>query len=346
MEYNKQAFWIIYVFFLITLILSFWFVILNKQAYFEKSLEGAFIQDILSKNILTQATLSINYLKENNKNNGLYIPFLSCPEEVKIFSWSELTQTGKTTFDNNNCTWTFNWENLILYYTWNYTTFWSGELGWNGFELSWENILTGTFSPLDVSFEKPTIFQDDFIKARTEINGIIIKNTWFQNIFWNNTQINNFISSNTNNSLPFLSLWNTSSWVLYLDITDSFSGKIITFDKVIFDMHNKLVQTDEINFSHSWWIIGYLQDDLSFSGSLWNPKVFDFESNNYAIFLSYNTWILDNIRYNLRVFSYDGVTVYINPIKDDTDNIEFLGNTILIHNWQYFYKIYKVTDYK
>lgn len=345
MKQTKKGFSLIYVFFLITITLFFWIVILNKQSYFEKNLEFTQIQDILSKNISTQADISINYNLENNQNNWLYIPVLSCPEEVSFFSWSTLLSTWTTIFEDNFCSWTLNNELLNIFYTWSYTNFWSWILSGSWFELVWTNTLTWNLNPYYVSFEKSTLYDDRYIKVRIEKSWIILKNTWWQNIFWNNTQINDFILSNTNNKEPFLKLWNTSSWVLYFDISDSFSWKIIEFDKNMFDTHKKLLKIDEINFENNWWIIWYLQNDFSFSWSIWTPKYFDFQNKDYAIFLSYNTWSLENIRYTLKVFNQTWTWIYINPIKDDIENQEYLWNNIFLKDWIYYSQIQKIINY-
>jgi hypothetical protein len=62
--------------------------------------------------------------------------------------------------------------------------------------------------------------------------------------------------------------------------------------------------------------------------------------------LSYSTWAYDSIRYNIKVFSDSQSWVYINPIKDDTNLIEYLWNNILINNWHFYYKIYKISKDK
>lgn len=346
MKNFKKWFSIIYVFFLITLISFFWIVVLNKQLYFQKSLEFFQIEEKLLKNILTNWKISIDLNIENNLSWSLYIPILSCPEEVKYFSWEILLYTWKTIFENNFCSWSLNWENLKLYYTWDYNNFWSWILWLTWFELNWDDILTWGLAPNYISFEKPNNFDDRFIKSRTEIIWNIVKWTWWKNIFWNNTQINDFISTNTNNKEPFLRLWNTWTWILFFDISWSFSWKIIEFDKNLFDNNNKLLKINEFDFLSSTWVKWYLENNWNFSESISNPKKFDFINKDYAIFLSYNDWGLESINYTLKIFSETWTWVYINPIKDDSDKIEYLWNNILIYNKDYYNKIYKIQHYK
>jgi hypothetical protein len=45
----------------------------------------------------------------------------------------------------------------------------------------------------------PNSYQDDDTDARKTIYGYIVPNTGFQNIFWNNTKIQQYIAKNTNN---------------------------------------------------------------------------------------------------------------------------------------------------
>lgn len=344
MKNTKKAFWILYVFFLIAFILSFWLIILNKQSYFEKNIQFMQINDMLDKNISSQANISLSRLKEGNKNNWLFIPILSCPQEIHLFSGSELVASGNTIFQDNYCSGALNQENLLLFYTGSYDQFSSGTLWGTWFELLWENTLTGDISPYSLVFEKPNYFDTRFIDARLEHIWILLKNNGWQNIFWNHKSMQTYINDNTNNILPFELLWNTQSWVLYLDVSDSFSGKIITFDRELFETQKKLLKTDEIEFSRSWGVVWYLQEDLSFSTNRATAKIFDFKNNDYGVFLSYHTWSLDNIRYTLKVFTQDGTWVYINPIKDDTSQIEYLWNHIFFYQGVFYNKLSKIFD--
>ena len=345
MQKNQKWFAMLYVFYIVIFASILWVIVLAKQLYFEKNFEYTSLKENLYKNISLNFDTSIKNHIENNSNSWLYIPIISCPNNVGYLSWTNLLYTWQTSFENNTCSWVLNSQNLVLYYTWNYTNFASWILWSTWFSLTWTNTLTWNLGSYTISFDKPTIFDDRFIKARTQISWILLKNAWWRNIFWNNTKINNFISSNTNNKEPFLNLWHTSSGIVYLNVNWAFSWKIVEFDKNIFDNQNKLVKINEINFSSSWWVIWYLQNDLSFSWAVWNPKIFNFILKDYAIFLSYNTWSLNNIKYTLEIFSNTWTWVYINPIKDNSRFIEYLWNYILINNWQYYNKIYKLTNY-
>lgn len=345
MNKTKKAFWIIYVFFLITLILSFWVIILNKQSFFEKSIDFMQKQDILAQEILSQAKISFNENIKNNENSWNYKPFITCPQDVKMSSWSEIISTGNTIYENNMCSWSLQGETINIFFSWSFDTFSSGTLWWTGFQLSWATILEGTFSWMTLSFEKPNLFDDRFIKAKTQREGNIVKWEWYKNIFWSNIKVANFIDKNQNNTWPFPKLSQLEKAVLYFDVNDSFSGKIIQFDKNIFTTQNKLVKTQEYNFFSQSGTTWYLQENLTLSGNIWTPKIFDFDKNDYAVFLAYSTWILNNIRYTFKVLTENATGTYINPIRDDREIHEYLWNNIFIKDNQYYYKIQPIHNY-
>lgn len=347
MQTNKKAFFLVYVLILVAMVLSLWVIVLNKQSYFDKNMQYTKINDILSKNIISKSNTSITNFLKDNSNNWLFIPILSCPEEVSYLSWSELLWTGKTFFENNFCSWTINSKVLNVFYSWSYDTFSTWSLWWTWFNLTWTNTLTWNLGEwYSVSFLKPIVFDERFVKEKLQISWYILKNNLYQNIFWNNSKINDFIDSDTLNILPFEKLSNTQSWVIYLEINDAFSWKIIEFDKNMFDLQNKLVKKDEIDFFSNSWINWYLQGDLSFNSSLWIPKVFDFKNKNYSIFLSSNTWSLSNIKYTFKVYTDTQTGVYINPVKNTLDKIEYLWNNVLKQDLKYYYKLQNIINYK
>lgn len=346
---NKSKwFSLIYVLILIFISVSFWMIVLNKQNFFEKNLEYDNILNTLSKNIVSQVDIYKNILN-NNINKSYLKEIKSCPNEVKYFSWNTLLWTWKTNFvENNNffyCSWILNWNTLNLFYlSWSFSS-WTLNSTWfnliNNLDIfSWSLLPNNSIS---FSWD---IIDTRYIDHRILKNWIIFRNTWYQNIFWINDKLREIINKNKNNTWSFVNIWNVNSWALFFDTNDSFSWKIIEFNKNIFGLDNKLVKKWEINFSSSWQTIGYLQDNLSFSSNFWTPKYFDFKNNDYAVFLSYNTWSLDQIKYTLKIFSNSNSWVIINWVDDDSNLIEYLGNGVIINNWQYYNKIYKLTDYK
>lgn len=340
---KNKAFWIVYVFFLITIMLSFWVVILNKQLYFEKNLEFNQLQEKLYKNILNKASYLIYLHKNNNLNQDIYKPVLSCPEEVWYYSWSTLISTGKTIFKEYYCSWIL-WEEIInLFYTWAYTDFWSWKLWINDFTLYWINTLTwDLIDGKKVSFLKTWIFDDRFIKSRLENNWIYQKENGWENIFWLNTQTKSFIEKNTNNIWDYLNVWQVSSWAIFFDFDNPFKLKIIEFDKNLFNLNNKLVKNQEFYIESNSWISWYLQKDFIFSSDFLNSMFFDFKNKDYAIFIFSDF----DLNYKIKIFDENQKWTYIVPIKDDTEKIEYLWNNIIINNWQFYNKIYKLTDYK
>lgn len=345
---NKKWFTLIYIFLVLTLASILWILIVNKQSFFEKENENNFFSDILSKNILFNWDIYINNHLQANSSGWLYLPILSCPNNINYYSWISLIDTTNTSFVNNVCSWILNWQSLNISYSWNYTTFWTWIIWNSGFTLIWTNILTWTLtSPYSLSFQKPIIINDKFIKQRTNISWIISKNSWYNFIFWNNKEIRDFIDSNTNNTWWILKLSNISTWYLYLDISDWFSWKILELNRNIYETQKRILKLSEYTFSNTWWIIGYLQNNNSINSVItWNEKIFDFKNKDYILFLSYSSWSFNNIRYNVKVFNNDLSWVYINPIKDDTEKVEYLWNYLIYKDLNYYYKIYKLTDYK
>lgn len=338
---------IVFVILLITIALSFGAVVVNKQNYLNKSLEIQNIENILSQNIISDSTSYINNFLNANKKTQFYKPILWCPLEVKYLSWVQLLWSWNTNFDKNskNCTWSVDWNNLILNYSWSYLEFSTWSLNWTWFALTktstWYNWV---FESKTISFDTPKI-NTDYILQKIEKSWIILKNTWYQNIFWLNDKINDFIDKDPDNIEPFKKLWNTSSWMLYFDISWSFSWKIIEFDKNIFNSSSKLVKKGELDFYSNSWAIWYLQNDKTVKTTTWSALKLDFKTKDYAIFLSYNSWTLDNIRYKFSIYDNDKL-VYINPIKNLNDKIDYLANIIII-DWQKFYhKLKNITKNK
>ncbi|MBW7954849.1 hypothetical protein H3C61_03475 [Candidatus Gracilibacteria bacterium] len=345
---KSKGFSLIYVLILIFISVSFGMIVLNKQNFFEKNLEYDNILNTLSKNIVSQVDIYKNILN-NNINKSYLKEIKSCPNEVKYFSGNTLLGTGKTNFvENNNffyCSGILNGNTLNLFYL--SGSFSSGTLNSTGFNLINNlDIFSGSLLPNNSISFSGDIIDTRYIDHRILKNGIIFRNTGYQNIFWINDKLREIINKNKNNTGSFVNIGNVNSGALFFDTNDSFSGKIIEFNKNIFGLDNKLVKKGEINFSSSGQTIGYLQDNLSFSSNFGTPKYFDFKNNDYAVFLSYNTGSLDQIKYTLKIFSNSNSGVIINGVDDDSNLIEYLGNGVIINNGQYYNKIYKLTDYK
>lgn len=342
MKQSPKGFSIIYVFVIITLIALFAWVLINKQSYFEKNIEFSYIKGLLGKYMYSQASLTFWYNATENQTGGLFQPFLSCPENIEYYSWWILLSTGTTTYQDKMCSGILNGADLQLFYTGSYMMFASGALWWTWFQLSWNSTLTwSTWSWNMISFEKPIQIDDRYIQSKTQMRWVILQNTWWNHIFWSNSDITQFIASNTHNTWSVKMLGQTGSGILYFDINDTFSWKIVQFDKNIFNTQKKLVSNQEFLFSNIWWAIGYLQNDGTFTGNTLNAKKFDFIQNDYAIFLSYSSWTLWNIRYVLKVMDADGTPVYINPLKDDIDVWQYFWNSI-VSVWEKYYNLLQI----
>ncbi len=338
---------IFFVILLITLTLSLWVLVINKQNYFEKSTQIKNIENILSQNIIFDSSNYINTFLSVNKKTEFYKPILWCPLDIKYFSWSELIWSWNTSLDETNktCTWSIDLKDLVLNYSLSYLDFltWSLDLTWFTLNKTW-TWYDWSIWDKTITFENPKI-NTNYISQKIQKSWIILKNTWYQNIFWSNDKINYFIDEDLANIEPLKKLWNTSSWTLYFDINWSFSWKIIEFDKNIFNNSNKLVKISENYFFSNSWAIWYLQDDKSINSNTWTALKLDFTNKDYAIFLSYNSWVLDNIRYSLNIYNDDNL-VYINPIKYLNEKIDYLANIIIINKNNFYYKLKNITKNK
>jgi hypothetical protein len=75
--------------------------------------------------------------------------------------------------------------------------------------------------------------------------------------------------------------------------------------------------------------IGYLQNDLSYSGTRANgdnAKAFDFKNRDYAVFLSYSGATVTGsgdtfLKYRISSENQYGSGVYIQPIRDDGSSV-------------------------
>lgn len=347
---NKNQFWfsVVFLFFLITLVLSFWVIVLNKQLFFEKKIESSKIQDILLKNIITQWNISLNYNTQNNANGGNYKPFLSCPWVVDYYSWNTIISSGSTSYSSGNCEGILNSLPLKLYFNNSKTAFLNWELDNQWFTLTGGTYLSGELSSTTaINFAKPTLFDTRFIKARIELNGILFRNSWYQNVFWDNKDSRKVINQNTNNTWSFSKITEVGSGFIYLDMNAAANGKIVEFNRNMYNNDGKLLKIYEFEFSSPWGAIGYIQNDGSILPSTANAKTFDFINKDYAVFLSYESGALDNMRYKLQVYdTQTGKFSYINPIKDDSWELEYMWTNILMDNWEFYSKVYKITDYK
>lgn len=182
------------------------------------------------------------------------------------------------------------------------------------------------------------------------LSWIVSKNTGYYNIFWTPQDLKSFIDTNTNiGYTDYARLSNTSSWMLFFDINADFKLKIVEFDNAIYNQSKHLSKINEINITNNTsWVHWYLQENgVNFSLMNSNPMYFDFKNKNYWFFLEYNTWSLSYLNYSIKAYDISWSWVYINPIKDDTENqIYYLWNHVIMYNWKYISLIKKLNTYK
>ena len=180
----------------------------------------------------------------------------------------------------------------------------------------------------------PDNFEDDDVLARKLIYSYINPNSWFVNIFWSNSKLAEYVNNNSNNNDNInTKIWSTWTWYLYLDLDWDFSLKLVKFNKVYYDTTTELIPLETLQTNNIWASIGYIKNN-SWTLSLGDVKdgseyVFDFISNDYAIFVS-NTWtwtLFSKLIWEADSWSW----IYLNPIDDSGDNlIRFLWNDIII----------------
>lgn len=200
----------------------------------------------------------------------------------------------------------------------------------------------------------PDNYVDNDNLARLNMYWYVKKRAWFYNIFWNNSETNDYISQNTNNSGSYnVNIWDTSSWKLYLDVDNTFNLKIIEFDSWAYTKTKELRKINEWNWNTPFWWNGYITESwgsliLDQTGS--NAKIFDFKNKNYALFLEYS-WAINSdatvIKYNLNWKNENGSWIYLNPLNDSyPDSISYLWSDIIIDNTKYISDIQEISKAK
>ena len=194
-------------------------------------------------------------------------------------------------------------------------------------------------------YKKADISSKDFVLDSTwtylKIKWYIKSNTDFNNIFWSNTKITNFINTSSYNQIN--KIWNIWSWKIYLDIDNSATLKFVEFDKSIYNSSSTLKYLSGFSFSipsGSW----YLTKNWIVSSWALADK-YDFSSKDYAIFLSYNSSHpeLDYLTYSIKIYDEYWSWIYINPIKLDSGLTKYLWYDIILSKWNYISKTMKLT---
>ncbi len=185
-----------------------------------------------------------------------------------------------------------------------------------------------------------TGYIDDDADARIYKVGFIQPNDTWENIFWNNSKIEEYIASNTNNDSASAHKLGTGSGHLYLDIEWDYDLRIVRFNKSDFLTTWELIplssRYDWSATTGSW----YLQNNWSYSPIInVTTRTFHFDAIDHAFFLK-NTWS-SILKYTISFENADGKKIISLPLKDDEwVTLSYLYNKIIINNdGRYMYKL-------
>ena len=368
----KKATVLIYVLFLVTLSLILATIVLNNFAFLSNTTKFYDIENKLITNIRYDSSILVNINKELNSNGSGFIDNVSCPDSISM-SWTTLSgvitnSTLTYSWSIIYCYWSYLSNNLDIYFNTWFTDLIEADYNWFIAAIStwsWDfldpdlthiDFSTSSYSTWDLiddnfnsdnymwnstwSIEYPHWFEDDDDLARKIFFWYVSIETWFKKVFWNTTKTLKNINNNSNNTWSLNSkIWDVIDWTLYFDIDKEYEIKIVKFDKIIYDDIWELIAKNIITWSGVTWDLWYLQSDWSLDSSTWSSYIFDFQNNDYAIFLK-STWdstLLYEINANvLSTWNW----IYINPLNDSwTGIIEYLWNEILIdEDWRYMWK--------
>jgi hypothetical protein len=311
-----------------------------------------------------------------NSDWSWFIDNISCPDNVTM-SWetiltSWITTTWANSWTTYICSWSYNWLLLNILSNTGFTSF-DKAIWWiDNINLT-DNLLdnlTWTFPSYDswtlitipyTSYKKTDWIDDNFnddnyiatynisdnIKDNDDIWRITIiwyvKTNWIlENIFWNNEKTNQYIANNTNNvNNSYINIWTVNSGSLHLNINNDSIIKVVKFDKAKYTQNKELSIIESFEWSISAWS-WYIEKNLgvlSLNTSIWpNTYNFDFQNNDYAIFVRNNwIWVL-----NYKITWIDltiSKPIYLSPLNDSYPNeIKVLSSYIIIDSWIYIWK--------
>lgn len=288
--------------------------------------------------VSTRDNIEINFWHANFANPGqisrIIIESLWTDEsininEIEFFEWQN--SSAELWYSDWNL---WDWDESLLEFDSSWLWWWN----WVDIDFNSDNY--SSTSSWTINY--PDDYFDDDNLARLFVSWNINSDfDWFYNIFWNNSQTNDFIDSNPNNDYNpsfFIKSWEVTDWKLFLDIFSEennldYELKIVEFDKSYFDSSSSLITTNIYSISNlqdNSWYIQLNWGDLSLNNSTtWNEFSFDFLNKDYAIFVK-NNW---EKSLSYKINWEENITwkqIYLNPI-DDSKNffIETYVNHIL-----------------
>jgi hypothetical protein len=367
---------IIYAIFLTVLASAIAYLLFAKSEALLENLSFQRYDLKLSRNLSAKADLVLKWENTLNSDGG-YFPARTCPGAVtmsgtaagsvnEIISTVPAVENGQMICSGTTIAGT----NLRLYYSSDFTTFLTGTYvnSVNINPTGTGTFLGGTFSDPEakvLSFTLPAGFSDyngkvnsdDYrvystgtvlypngaanndVLARKTVFGFVRQGAGWTEAFWTNAKTNAVIDANANNADPInVRPSTTATGYLYFDIDQPHSIRVVEFDSGSYLASQTLKKISTQDRTNTAGAVGFLQNDLSFSGSHAagdNAKVFDFQNRNYAIFLSYSgttaSGTTSYLKYRITGQNEAGSGMYLQPIDDSmAGNVRFYANDIII----------------
>jgi len=367
---NLRATVLIYTIVLVNISLLMAIVMLNNSSILSNNREVEALETKLTSALKYKTSLNVKYHRSLNSNGSGFIDVVSCPS-AGHFTMSGTLQRDDAIVTNLTFSWwleahcsgdylvvddiqfyfndakddiafaEYQWQILALGWGTTSTTFSDGDntlitLDNNLFQsadgydddANSDDYRSGSTG----SVVYPDLYWDDDSLARTYIYGYASPDADWVNIFWSNSQTNQYIETNTNNDNSIYTKASTASWHIYLDLDRPFDLRVVEFDRTSYEAFNQLKPVSTTEYSSGSGALWYIQADLTLSGSTASAYEFDFPNQDYAIFVN-NTWTGVLFYQISSTDLLSGSGIYINPMKDDEpDIIRILGNDILIND--------------
>ena len=378
---NKKASVLVYVIILVGIVMSLAVIVSNNYSSLVLNFEDMKIKHTLSQNINSKTNIIYSKLKETNTDWSWFVDNIACPKDFTM-SWTTIKDENISSTliyswalnPNIFCSGSFDNKNFkILFNSWftdlEKIKYDGWELNINSWSLSWN--ISNTFFNLE---NTTNYYYSDWIDDNFDDDNYLFSNSWSvnypndyednddyirknivwyifpnqnNNIFWNNSKIEEFIENNPNNSWS-IKLWLVQSGALFFETNTWSTMTIFVVDKNIYTNFNKIKISKEFygSFNNSGsWYIQINSDIISFDSDIWNSYSFDFVNNDYMIFvkdtdnkkvLYYTLYFIDK-NHNKRV--------YINPINDNINNklsFSVLWYDVILNNkWNAIWKLQK-----
>ncbi|MFA5917263.1 MAG: hypothetical protein WC850_03475 [Candidatus Gracilibacteria bacterium] len=373
---NKKATILIYVIVLISIVMMLSIIVLNNSIKLENTLNYQTIKSELSKKIKEKGAIMAAYDMLVNSDGSGFIDNISCPDNVTMSGETILTSGITTTWANSGttyiCSGSYNGLLLNILSNTGFTSFDKAIWGIDNINLT-DNLLdnlTGTFPSYDsgtlitipyTSYKKTDGIDDNFnddnyiatynisdnIKdnddiGRITIIGYVKTNGILENIFWNNEKTNQYIANNTNNvNNSYINIGTVNSGSLHLNINNDSIIKVVKFDKAKYTQNKELSIIESFEGSISAGS-GYIEKNLgvlSLNTSIGpNTYNFDFQNNDYAIFVRNNG--IGVLNYKITGIDLTiSKPIYLSPLNDSYPNeIKVLSSYIIIDSGIYIGK--------